>query len=123
MVDDQLTANRSRLDGAEEALRELCEQVSPPKRTLDYRNYFCARNLDNTDDVARNTPRRAAFYEAVVEYGRAYAQIATELAAAGYSPREAVGIEKEVAYFQELQGELRRVSGDRVAEDSARQTM
>ncbi|GEP28109.1 hypothetical protein E3O11_01700 [Cryobacterium levicorallinum] len=119
MPENRLKDNRSMLDAAEDALRELCEPVSPPKRTLDYRNYFCARNLDNTEVVSKNEPRRAALYAAVAEYGRAYSHIAHELAAAGYSPREAAGIQKEVAYFQELQGELQRASGDEVAEESA----
>ena len=116
MPENRLKDNRSMLDAAEDALRELCEPVSPPKRTLDYRNYFCARNLDNTEVVTRNAPRRAAFYEAVDEYSQAYAHIATELAAAGYSPREAAGIEKEVSYFQEMRDDLKRAAGDRVAE-------
>ncbi|WP_104133808.1 hypothetical protein [Cryobacterium sp. Y62] len=118
MVKDRLKGNRSTLETAAEVIRELCEPVSPPKRTLDYRNYFCARNLDNKEVVERNEPRRAAFYAAVVEYARAYSEIWDELEAAGYSPREAASIEKEVSYFQELREELKRAADDRVAEDT-----
>ena len=119
MVEDRLQGNRSTLEAAVEAIRELCEPVSPPKRTLDYRNYFCARNLDNKEVVERNEPRRAAFYEAVTEYARAYSEIWDELEVAGYSPREAASIKKEVSYFQALRDELKRAAGDSVAEDTA----
>ena len=119
MVEDRLRGSRWKLDAAVEAIRELCEPVSPPQRTLDYRNYFCARNLDNKEVVKRNEPRRAAFYEAVTEYARAYSEIADELEVAGYAPREATSIEKEVSYFQELRDELKRAAGDSVAGGTA----
>lgn len=119
MVKDRLKGNRSTLEAAAEAIRELCEPVSPPKRTLDYRNYFCARHLDNKEVVERNEPRRVAFYEAVAEYTRAYSEIWDELEAAGYSPREAASIEKEVSYFTDLCDELKCAVGDSVAKDTA----
>ncbi|WP_104125806.1 hypothetical protein [Cryobacterium sp. Y57] len=115
MVKNRLKDYRSALETATEAIRELCEPVSPPKRTLDYRNYFCARNLDNKAVVERNEPRRAAFYAAVAEYSRAYSDIWDELEATGYSSREAVSIKKEVSYFQDLEEELKRAAGDSVA--------
>lgn len=118
MVEDRLKGTRSTLEAAGEAIRELCEPVSPPKRTLDYRNYFCARNLENKEVVERNEPRRAAFYEAVAEYARAYSEIWDELEDAGYSPREAASIEKEVSYFEELRDELKLTGGDNVAEET-----
>ena len=74
-MEDRVKGKRSALETAAEAIRELCEPVSPPKRTLDYRNYFCARHLDNKEVVERIEPRRAAFYEAVAEYARAYSEI------------------------------------------------
>ncbi|TFB58993.1 hypothetical protein E3N86_12160 [Cryobacterium sp. Hz7] len=119
MVKDQVKGNRSALETAAEAIRELCEPVSPPKRTLDYQNYFCARNLDNKEVVERNEARRAAFYEAVVEYARAFSVIWDELEAARHSPREAASIEKEVSYFQDLGEELKRAAGGSVAQDTA----
>ena len=118
-MEDRLKGKRSKLDAAGDTIRELCEPVSPPKRTLDYRNYFCARNLDNKEVVERNEPRRAAFFEAVAEYARAYSEIADELEVAGYSLREAASVEKEVSYFQDLRDDLKRAAGDSVVEDTA----
>lgn len=118
MVEDRLRGSRWKLDTAIEAIRELCEPVNPPKGPRDYRNYFCARNLDNKEVVERNEPRRAAFYDAVTEYTDAYSALADELEAAGYAPREAASIQKEVAYFEDLRDELQRSAGESIAGDT-----
>lgn len=112
MGEDRLNTARAELDGAIEDIRELCEPVSPPKRLIDYQNYFCARNLANHDVVARNAPRRAALYEAVARYENAYAALEGTLPAAGYSEREVTSIIKEVEDFRELRYELRRAAGE-----------
>ena len=112
MVEDRLRGSRWKLDKAIDEIRELCEPVAPPKRDIEYRNYFCARNLDNKEIVERNEPRRAALYAAVDEYVAAYTVISDELDAAGYARREIESIHKEVAHFLKLRDELRAAAGD-----------
>lgn len=40
LLQDRLTKGRERLDNALEAIAMLCEPVEPPKRDLDYIQYF-----------------------------------------------------------------------------------
>lgn len=112
MSDDRLANCRKELEDAAGILRELCEPVAPPMRTREYLTYFCARDLSNDNAVAANEFRRLAFYDAVDAYARAYFSIENELAEAGYAAQEIAGIEKEVALFQQLRGEIGQAAGD-----------
>jgi type I restriction enzyme R subunit len=68
-----------------EALALLCEPVEPPKGELEHIHYFCGNTEIPTDLQARE-PQRVALYKAVAALVRAYANIADELEAAGYTP-------------------------------------
>ena len=63
----------------------LCEPVAPPKDTLQYQHYFCAAGPGNAEQLKANEPKRVELYKAVAALLRAYANLANEMAAAGYS--------------------------------------
>ena len=84
LMNNRLAKGRERLDNALEALALLCEPVEPPKGELEYIHYFCG-NTELPEDLKAREPQRAALYKATVALVRAYANIADELDAAGYS--------------------------------------
>jgi type I restriction enzyme R subunit len=111
VTDDQLSG-RVVLDAAIDALRELCEPVMPPKRAVEYRQYFLARNPGNAEVVARNAPRRRDLYAAIDDYERAWAALGGDAASAGYNEREVTSIVNELAQFNALRDELRSATGE-----------
>src|SRR5713226_444678 len=84
MIQDRLKKGRERLDNALETVALMCEPVEPPKGELEHIHYFCG-NSEIPDDLKEREPRRAALYKATAALVRAYANIADELEAAGYS--------------------------------------
>jgi type I restriction enzyme R subunit len=84
LLQDRLKKGKERLDNAIEALALLCEPVEPPKGELEHIHYFCG-NTEIPEDLAEREPQRAALYKATVALVRAFANIADELEAAGYS--------------------------------------
>src|SRR5207245_10615735 len=83
LLQDRLTKGKDRLDTALEVLALLCEPVDPPKGELEYIHHFCG-NTELPADLDERGPLRAALYKATVALVRAYANIADELAPAGY---------------------------------------
>ncbi len=55
---------------------------------------------------------RVALYKAVAIFARAYAAIAAELVAAGYSEAEAAAVRNEVAYYTEIRAAIKKHSGE-----------
>ena len=90
LLKDRLKKGRERLDSALEAVAMLCEPVEPPKGELEHIHYFCG-NTEIPDDLKEREPQRAALYKATVALVRAFANIADELEAAGYSAAEISG--------------------------------
>src|SRR5882724_10421120 len=89
LVQDRLKKGRERLDNALETLALLCEPVEPPKGELEHLHYFCG-NTEIPTDLQEREPQRAALYKATASLVRAYANIADELEAAGYSSADIV---------------------------------
>lgn len=112
MTDDQLPIGRRELDEAIDVIRELCEPVLPPKRDVEYRQYFLARNPDNSEVVARNTPRRRDLYAAIDGYEQAWAALGGDAVSAGYNEREIASIVKELGRFRALRLELTAATGE-----------
>ncbi len=94
MVQDRLKNGRERLEDALEVLALLCEPVEPPRGELEYIHYFCG-NTEIPTDLEEREPQRAALYKATASLVRAYANIADELEAAGYSPADITRLKKE----------------------------
>lgn len=112
LLSDRLAKARERLDDAREAVKALCEPVPAPRDEQAYRHYFCA--ADTTDRVAMKAsePKRLALYRLVAALLRAYADIANELAEAGYSAAEIETIKAEVGHFEKLRNMIKLVSAD-----------
>ncbi len=111
LMQDRLKLGRERLDGAVEALALLCEPVEPPRGELEHIHYFCG-NSEIPADLAARAPHRAALYKGVVALLRAYANIADELAAAGYGPTDIERIKGLQKRYLDLREIVRMAAGE-----------
>lgn len=114
LLEDRLEKARERLEESLEALRALCEPVEPPRASQDYYNYFSASEKDNAEQLKSSEPQRLALYKLTAALIRAYANIASEMAEAGYTEAEAAAIKKEVIFYEDLRGEVKIHSGDAI---------
>ena len=111
MLQDRLTLGRERLDGALETLFLLCEPVQPPKGELEHIHYFCG-NTEMADDLKTHEPQRVAYYKGVVALLRAYANVADEMAPAGYSDADATAIKARLNQYLTIREIIRKASGE-----------
>jgi type I restriction enzyme R subunit len=112
LLSDRIEKGRDRLEDLREQVKALCEPVRLPRHTLDYLHYFCAEDTADKEALAANEPKRVALYQAVAALLRAYANLANEMAEAGYSPQESATIKAEVTHYNEVQEAVKRASGD-----------
>lgn len=111
LVKDRLDAGRERLDDAVEALALLCEPVEPPKGDLEHIHYFCG-NTEIAGDLKAREPHRVALYMAVVALVRAYANLADELEAAGYTPEQIERLKGLQKHYLNLREIIRKAAGE-----------
>jgi type I restriction enzyme R subunit len=111
LIHDRLKIGRERLDNALEVLALLCEPVEPPKGELEHIHYFCG-NTEIAEDLQEREPKRAALYKAAVALVRAYANIAGELEAAGYSGEDISRLERQLERYLDVREIIRRASGE-----------
>lgn len=111
IVKDYLEEGKSQLDAAREALHYLCEPVAQPREVEQYLHYFCG---DANDPTALSTtePLRISFYKAVVTFLRAYAALARNLEAAGYSDAEIASLERETKFYTDIREAIKQYSGE-----------
>lgn len=114
LLSDRIDKAREDLDDALERVRALVEPVAPPKNTLQYQQYFCAKEQGNAEQLKANEPKRVELYKAVAAVTRAYGNIANEMAAAGYSDAEAAAIKKEIAHYVDVRAEVKLGAGEDV---------
>ncbi|TDC76125.1 type I restriction endonuclease subunit R [Streptomyces hainanensis] len=114
LLSDRIDKARDDLDEALEKIRALCESVEPPKNTLQYQHYFCAREQGNTEQLKANEPRRVELYKSVAAVTRAYGNLANEMQAAGYSDAEAAAIKEEIAHYANVREEVKLGAGENV---------
>ena len=112
LLKDRLKQGRERLEEAREAVRALCEPVEPPHDTAAYLRYFCAGERGAAAELKDNEPKRLALYRLAAKYLRAYANLAGEMATAGYSPAGAHAIKDEVDHYEKVRSEVKLASGD-----------
>ena len=112
LLKDRLEQARERLEETREAIKVLCEPVEPPKDSAAYRHFFCAADSGNAEQLKANEPKRLALYKMAASYLRAYADLANEMEAAGYSSTEAQTIRHEVGHFEKVRSEVKLASGD-----------
>ncbi|HUC08125.1 MAG TPA: type I restriction endonuclease subunit R [Solirubrobacterales bacterium] len=114
LLSDRVAKGREDLDEALERIRALCEPVEPPKDTLQYQHYFCAGEQGNAEQIKLNEPKRVELYKAVAQLSRAYANLANEMDAAGYSDAEATAIKVEAAHYVAVRDEVKLGAGEDV---------
>ncbi|AZM55221.1 restriction endonuclease subunit R [Streptomyces sp. WAC 01529] len=114
LLSDRIDKARDDLDEALEKVRALCEPVEPPKNTLQYQQYFCAREQGNAEQLKANEPKRVELYKSVAAVTRAYGNLANEMYAAGYSDAEAAAIKEEIAHYANVREEVKLGAGENV---------
>jgi len=114
LLTNRIDASRKRLEEALEQVRAICEPVPPPRDSAAYLHYFCAADTGDKDAVKANEPRRVALYKAVSRLLRAYANLANEMAEAGYTQDQARAIRDEVKHYESVRQEVKLASGDYV---------
>ncbi len=116
LLTDRLERGRKRLEEAREAVRAVCEGVDPPRDTAAYLRYFCQDGTGDGEEAARqlaaNERKRLTLYRLVAAFLRAYADLANEMLAAGYSDAERRATRDEVDHYEKVRQEVKLNSGD-----------
>ncbi|WP_372922252.1 type I restriction endonuclease subunit R [Roseovarius sp.] len=112
LLKDRLQEGREDLEEAREAVKALCEPVEPPRDSAAYLHYFCATESGNSEQLKANEPKRLALYKTTGRLLRAFANLANEMEAAGYSPQQIQVIQDEVTHFTKVRDEVKLASGD-----------
>jgi type I restriction enzyme R subunit len=113
LLKERLADGKERLDSALEIMEVLCEPVEPPRGELEHIRYFCG-NTESPDALSEHEPQRVALYKAAARLLRAFANIADELPAAGYSETEIASIKSRVERCVNLREIIRRASGETI---------
>ena len=106
-----LVEGRQKLDAAREALRYLCEPVAPPREVEQYLRYFCGHAAD-PGALSETEALRVSFYKSAANLVRAFADLAQNLAEAGYSDTEAAALRAEVEFYGEIRSAIKKNSGE-----------
>lgn len=112
LLSDRLDKARERLEEAREAIKALCEPVELPRDTAAYIRYFCAKDTSDKNALKENEPKRLTLYKLAASLLRAFADIAGEMAEAGYTDAEAAQIKSEVEHYEKVRNEVKLASGD-----------
>ena len=112
LLEDRLKKGRQDLEEAREAVKALCEPVAPPRDQAAYLHYFCAIESGNAAQLKENEPKRLKLYKYAAALIRAYANIASELAEAGYTADQVAAIKAEVDHYAKVRDEVKLASGD-----------
>jgi type I restriction enzyme R subunit len=112
LLTDRLEKARERLEEALEAIRALCEPVEAPCDTPAYLRFFCAKDTSDKAALKESEPKRLTLYKLAASLLRAYADIASEMAEAGYSEAEIEAIKGDVDHFEKVRNEVKLASGD-----------
>ncbi|MFT4245483.1 MAG: HsdR family type I site-specific deoxyribonuclease [Micrococcaceae bacterium] len=112
LLSDRIEKARKKLDEDLEKVRNLIEPVESPRNTLQYQQYFCAKEQGNAEQLKKNEPNRVELYKAITAVTRAYGNLANDMAEAGYSPGEAEDIRKEIAHYIDVRSEVKLGAGE-----------
>jgi type I restriction enzyme R subunit len=108
---DWLKEGKKQLDAARETLRYLCEPVPLPREVEQFLHYFCG-DAANPQALSETEPLRITFYKTVATFVRAYADLAQDLDAAGYSAAEVAELRNEVESYGDTRNAIKRYSGE-----------
>ena len=112
LLTDRVAKGREALDDARDRLLNLCEPVPPPRSTEAYRRFFCGTDVADPDALKAREASRLSLYKFVAAFLRAYADLASDMAAAGYTQAEAQAIRADVEHFEKVRAEVKIASGD-----------
>lgn len=107
LLTNRIERGREDLDAALERIRALVEPVAPPKSSSEYQHYFVSVDPGNAEQIKANEQRRVELYKSVAAVSRAYANIANDMAEAGYSSADAEKIRKEISDFINIRTEVK----------------
>ncbi len=110
-VKDWLAEGKKKLDTARESLLYLCEPVEQPRQVEQYLHYFCG-SADDPEGLDTTEPLRISFYKAVAAFLRAFATMAQDLDAAGYSGDEITRLHNDSRFFTEIRSAIKQHSGE-----------
>lgn len=110
-IKNWLEEGRKQLDAAREALRYLCEPVLAPREVEQFLFYFCG-NANSATALAETEPLRISFYKTVAAFVRAFADLAENLAEAGYPEAEIAGLRKDAEFYAEIRSAIKKHSGE-----------
>lgn len=111
LLTHRLDKSKESLEQARETVNALCEPVLQPKELKDYMRYFIGDSA-NEWETKHNEGKRVALYKNVAALVRAYANLAGELGAAGYTQTEIAYIKAEVEHYSHMRQEIKHASGD-----------
>lgn len=111
ILKDWLKEGKADLDAARESLKYLCEPVEMPKDIEQYLHYFCG-DATNPEALLSTETIRISFYKLAASFLRAYAAIAQNLDAAGYSAAEIETLGRETLFFSDLRAAIKKHSGE-----------
>lgn len=114
LLKDRVDKAYEHLDESLETIRALVEPVEPPKNRLQYLHYFCAREYGNAEQLKANEPKRVDLYKAVNIVVRAFAALANDMEAAGYTAAEADEIRREIQHYAAVRDEVKLAAGEKV---------
>ncbi len=114
LLKDRLEQAKLDLENALEMVRALIEPVRYPRDSKDYIHYFCGESGVSGDELTEKEALRLTLYQTVAKLLRAYANIANEMLAAGFTQFQADGIQQEVTHYEKVRDEIKLSSGDLV---------
>ena len=114
LLKDRIAQAKAELDDALETVRAVVEPVEKPQDSAAYMRYFCAQESGNAAQLSANEEKRYALYKAVGKVIRAFAAMAGDAEAAGYTANGFEAIRAEVANFEAIRTEVKLSSGDYV---------
>ena len=114
LLKNRLEKGKERLDDAREKIKALCEPVTPPRDTAAYIRYFCGDVSGDVRQLKANEQKRINLYQLTAAFVRAYANLANDMSAAGYSSAETREIKTEVTHYENVRQEIKLASGDYV---------
>lgn len=110
-IKNWLEEGRKHLDETRETLQYLCDPVLAPREIEQFLRYFCG-NAADPNALTETEALRVAFYKAVATFVRAFAAVAQHLEEAGYSDAAAAAIQREVAFYSDVRGAIKKHAGE-----------
>ncbi len=111
LLKDRLQEGKKDLGEALETVHALCEPVAPPKDSAAYIHYFCG-DVENPYSLKENELKRVKLYRSVSHLLRVYADLANDMADAGFTHEQAQTIARDVRHYEQVRMEVKLASGD-----------